>query len=139
MATIEQVDRTNNLLGQIYKATLSSSGGTDPILQDIETNTATTAANTTQMASDITAIALNVDSMKTTLEALNDRDILDNWTLIAGNFKEFEYYPSGPSTGNPSGNPNNIRFVRFRAGGSTVLTQTFTYDDNDNVLSETAS
>jgi len=138
MATIQQLDRTNDLLSQIWVKLTTNEGESYPILVDIETNTQTTASNTTQSASDITAIALNIDSIKTTIEALNDRHILENWDLIVGNSKVTTYY-TGVAVGNPSGSTDNAETIQYNQGASTVLTQTYTWNIDNKPISITAS
>ena len=60
------------------------------------------------------------------------------WNTRAGDVSTFSYY-SGVVAGNPSGNTSNVQTVVLSNGGGTVLTQTFTYDANDNPLTVTTS
>jgi hypothetical protein len=60
----------------------------------------------------------------------------DTWTTIPGNSIEFNYY-AGVAAGNPSGSTDNIETAVYKQGITTVFTQTFTYNADDNVLSIT--
>jgi hypothetical protein len=61
------------------------------------------------------------------------------WDQIIGNSKEITYYAAGPTPAeNPSGN-KNVQSVIYKEGVSTIITQTFTYDVDDDVLTITAS
>ena len=58
-----------------------------------------------------------------------------NWEFISGNNKLFTYYTT-ITTNNPSGN-RNIATAEFRTGSQTILTQTFVYNLEDDIISIT--
>jgi len=71
-----------------------------------------------------------------TVEQLRRSFLLEqyaNWEFLKGNEKLFTYY-TGIVAGNPSGNTSNIETIRFRNATLTYITQTLTYDINDNIL-----
>lgn len=139
MPSPQQIYRIHNLLEQIWEK-LSSGGTTsDAILLDIKNNTETTSTNTTQSASDTTAIALDLNDLKTTIETLESRDNLDKWTLTPGQIKTFTYYSGNVGPDHPASTNTEVEFERFISGGSTVLTIRYTYDINNNVTSITPS
>ncbi len=72
---------------------------------------------------------LFLDAKVNKLTSLTSRE---TWQYQTGNSLAFTYY-SGVVTGNPSGN-TNVESIAYMTGVTTVFTQTFTYDANDNVL-----
>lgn len=62
---------------------------------------------------------------------------LANFDLTVGNSKEVTYY-SGVAAGNPSGN-KNVETIVYKTGVTTILTQTFTWDADDDLLTEVNS
>ena len=62
----------------------------------------------------------------------------EGWTNTAGNSQEFVYY-AVDEPGNPSNNTDNIKQILYKVGAVTTLTKTFTYDNNNNVLTITTS
>lgn len=93
------------------------------------------ASTQEELLTAIQAILTTIDADTSAILTLEE---LENWTNIAGNSKEFTYYTDAGGGANPSGN-NNVATVLYKTGVTTVLTQTFIYDINDNVLSITAS
>lgn len=63
---------------------------------------------------------------------------LEGWTNTPDNSQEFVYYIEG-EIGNPSDDINNVKYIIYKEGINTVITKTFTYDENNNVLTITAS
>lgn len=111
MAVIQQVDRTNDLLKQLFKQL-----GT---------------ANVSNA---------NVEVLLTTI---NEALVYDNWTTIAGNIIEYTYTVAstpGTDADNPSGNAGNLSTKVYKDSSETiVLTQTYSYDSNDNIIKVVAS
>jgi len=68
------------------------------------------------------------DQSRNTLENIN----FDVWDKIAGNSKVFTWI-TGP------GGSQVVSIIEYFTGASLIITQTFTYDVNDNVTSITAS
>jgi len=59
---------------------------------------------------------------------------LSGWTKQAGHSSEFVYYTEAEA-GNPSGNAENIKEIRYiNAGGNTVLIERFEYNANDLII-----
>ncbi len=60
------------------------------------------------------------------------------WTNTPGNSIEYTYY-TGIEPGNPSGTAGNIKSITYKDGNNAVvLTITYEYDVNDNVIKEYA-
>ena len=85
----------------------------------------------------IDAIAGNATAANQALEiaeltAINSVTQLANWDNIIGNSKEFTWV-----AGSLGG--QIVSTIEYYTGPTLILTQTFTYDGNDNVTSITAS
>jgi hypothetical protein len=60
--------------------------------------------------------------------------LYQNWTVVAGNFQEFEYY-AGIEAGNPSGTTDNMKSIKnFTASSELISTQIYEYDILDRVI-----
>jgi len=63
-----------------------------------------------------------------------------NWTLIAGNYQNFEYYSGVDVVSNPSGNTSNLKSTSgYNSKDELIFKQTFLYDSLDNVIKIIAS
>ena len=82
--------------------------------------------------------SLNQESTQANVLSQLQGTLLSQWQFIAGNSLSIQYF-TGISASNPSGNTNNISSITFLQGATVVLTQSLTYDINDNVLTVTAS
>lgn len=129
-----------NRLEQIYKKIVGLFTSTS----NIETNIATIETNVSNIDTNVAAISTYVDELEgftdeiePKLDTLINRADLDTWDKIAGNSKEFTYY-SGVTPENPSGN-KNVESILFKTGVTTILTQSFTYDSEDDVITITAT
>ena len=79
------------------------------------------------------ALELTVDQIN-----LNTDELEKNvWDSIAGNSIEFTYYTDTGGGANPSGN-KNIETAIYKTGVATIVTKTFVWDADDDVLSITA-
>ena len=78
---------------------------------------------------------------ETTLEAIRDLIARDVWDLVPGNSIIYNYYTTGLTpAGNPSGNKNLETIEYWFTGGlSPFITQTYTWDADDDVLTTVAS
>lgn len=59
---------------------------------------------------------------------------LANWTTIEGNSMQISYY-AGVDDNNPSGSTDNVQYIAYLEGATTVLTKEYIYDANDRVIS----
>lgn len=94
------------------------------IVDRLESNNATLSG----LALEVTADQINLNT---------DKLEMGVWSTIPGNSEEYTYY-TGIVAGNPSGN-KNVQTVVFKTGVTTIATQTYTWDSDDDVLSITAS
>lgn len=65
-----------------------------------------------------------------------------NWDYLRSAQRIISYYPSstaGTDPNNPSGNAGNVSTIEYRFGFITHLTQTYTYDASDNLLTVTTT
>lgn len=76
------------------------------------------------------------DELKTETEAVKIAVQLTDWNTKAGNIKEITYYSTIPEASNPSGN-KNPKTITYKTGATVVITQTLTYDLDDDVLTIT--
>jgi hypothetical protein len=60
------------------------------------------------------------------------------WDTIPGNSTEFTYYLAVDLVNNPTGN-KNVQTIVYKRGVTTVVTKTFVWDADDDVVSITAS
>lgn len=72
------------------------------------------------------------NKMQQIVAAIKDSVDTTGWTSTKGNSLELEYYV-GVVIGNPSGN-KNIKRIKYKKDGSTVLYKELTYDALDDIL-----
>jgi hypothetical protein len=109
------------------------------LIQETQMGNEELAALLNNLALEVTLqdVNLNVDDLERSNVAIENYTNLDVWDSVAGNSKEFTYY-SGISAENPSGE-KNVESIIYKTGVTTVVTRTFTWDADDDVLSITAS
>jgi hypothetical protein len=79
-----------------------------------------------------------LDNIENALKQLNLTTLYANWNTQVGNSITYTYY-TGVAPGNPSGNTSNVETAEFYEGAVLMLTQTFTYDVNNNCTSITTT
>ena len=121
----------------------SSSGGTANLtniensLNNIYSKESTQITLLTDIESNTASLSTTLTSIDLTLDAIEAAQRKENWDKYIGNTMEFVYY-SVVEAGNPSGN-GNLKQILYKKAGSTVLTNTYTYDANDRVKLITAT
>lgn len=63
----------------------------------------------------------------------------EGWTLITGNSMVISYFTAPDLAHNPSGATDNIKDIKYYTGAGLILTQTFTWNLVDDVVSIVAS
>jgi hypothetical protein len=128
MSKLDNFQRFKALVKQIAQLENSVGSGNTDIVDAIN-NLGTTLAG--QLALEVTASQIN----------LNTDDLEKGvWEAIPGNSIEFTYYIDTGGGANPSGNKNVLTAIyKTDAGATTVVTQTYTWDTDDDVVSITAS
>ena len=100
-------------------------------LNDAANNLLVAIAMNTTTSKDVGAV--DIDTLRVVLEsALRDPLLFDLWVNTIGNTVALEYW-GAVSAGNPSGN-KNLKTVKYASGGLPLLTQTYTYDIDDDVI-----
>ena len=119
---------------------VDGSGVTQPISGTVTANTGLTQPLTdTQLrAANVNVTVSNPTTATETGLAKETKQNLAVWEAIAGNNKTLAYYV-GLAAGNPSGSTSNIQTIQFKTGASVIVTQNFTYDSNNNILTITAA
>lgn len=86
----------------------------------------------------VSSINTKLDTLNTAIASIDTTTLRDKWNTRAGDIVTFSYYTDTGGGANPSGNANVQTEVYSNAGG-TVLTNTYTYDAGDRVLTITTS
>ena len=109
------------------------------LIQETQMGNEELAAVLNNLALEVTLqdVNLNVDDLERSSLAIENYTNLSAWDAVAGNSKEFTYY-SGVSAENPSGE-KNVESIIYKTGITTIVTRTFTWDADDDVLTITAS
>lgn len=78
-----------------------------------------------------------VNKIKDTATSILKQAELANWNLTIGNYIIYNYFNLPDPINNPSGNTNNLKSAQYYNPSGLFLTQSFTYDLNDNITSIT--
>jgi len=117
----DSADSTSVVLSNQQEVFLSNISRKIDGIANRDTNTGVATANTLRVVQE---------------DLVRDHTVQANWEFVAGNSKEMTYYPTsvpGTDPNNPSGN-ENLQTVVFKQGVSTIITQTFTYDTSDRIV-----
>jgi len=126
--------------GLATEATLTTRA-TEATLQSVDNKLGTIDADTSILAAlSKNAGAVDDNTLRIVLETLSRTDLSnaalflgrEAWAKIAGNSVEFTWQVAATK-------PFRVATATYKQGASTVVTQTFAYDTNDNVTSITAS